>query len=472
MMRRFALLAAGALFGALATGGIAQLSGEGGATAAATDVYQQLNLFGDVFERIRADYVEQPDDSKLVESAINGMLSSLDPHSSYLNAKDYQDMQVQTRGEFYGLGIEVTMENELIKVISPIDDTPADKAGILAGDLISHLDGEQVQGLTLREAVEKMRGPANTSITLTVLREGEEQPLKITVVRDMIRVQSVKHRAEDDIGYIRIASFSEQTMEGLEKAIEDLKEEIPEEGFKGYVLDLRGNPGGLLDQAVLVSDAFLERGEIVSTRGRHADEVQRFSARAGDITDGKPVIVLLNGGSASASEIVAGALQDHRRATLVGTRSFGKGSVQTIIPIGRNGAIRLTTARYYTPSGRSIQAKGIDPDIDVLPEVPEDLLDADSPLVSESELRGHLLGEGEEGPSAEEPMDEEATESSAATPVDGEEDQEEESPSGALSAYVPDDPKLDKQLNYALDLLRGIRVNARFPATAEQGIPN
>jgi carboxyl-terminal processing protease len=317
-----------------------------------------------------------------------------------------------------------------------------------------------------------MRGPANTSITLTVIREGEEKPLKITVVRDMIRVQSVKHRAEDDIGYIRIASFSEQTMEGLEKAIEDLKEEISVEELKGYVLDLRGNPGGLLDQAVLVSDAFLERGEIVSTRGRHADEVQRFSARAGDIIDGKPVIVLVNGGSASASEIVAGALQDHRRATLVGTRSFGKGSVQTIIPIGRNGAIRLTTARYYTPSGRSIQAKGIDPDIEVLPEVPEDLLDADSPLVNEAELRGHLLGEGEEEPLAEEPTDGEATESSAATPADAEEGQEEESPSGALSAYVPDDPKLDKQLNYALDLLRGLRVNARFPATAEQGIPN
>jgi carboxyl-terminal processing protease len=466
MMRRFALLAAGAALGALATGGIAQIGGADGATAAATDTYRQLNLFGDVFERIRSDYVEEPDDSKLIESAINGMLSALDPHSSYLNAKDYQDMQVQTRGEFFGLGIEVTMENELIKVISPIDDTPAAKAGILAGDIITHLDGEQVQGLTLREAVEKMRGPANSSIVLTVMREGVEKPLKVTVVRDVIRVQSVKQRIEDDIGYIRIASFSEQTMEGLEKAIDKIKAEIPEDKFKGFVLDLRGNPGGLLDQAVLVSDAFLERGEIVSTRGRQPDEVQRFSARAGDLVDGEPVIVLLNGGSASASEIVAGALQDHRRATLVGTRSFGKGSVQTIIPIGRNGAIRLTTARYYTPSGRSIQARGIDPDIEILPEIPEELKDLD--VVSESELRGHLLGDDER----------DATEAPTATPAETEntaaagEKDAEGGPEGALSAYVPEDPKLDTQLHYAFDLLRGVQINARFPATAAQGIPN
>jgi carboxyl-terminal processing protease len=377
MMRKLSLLAAGAALGALVAGSAAQF-GATGATAAATDTYRQLNLFGDVFERIRSDYVEEPDDAKLIESAINGMLSSLDPHSSYLNAKDYQDMQVQTRGEFFGLGIEVTMENELIKVISPIDDTPAFKAGILAGDLIAELDGEEVRGLTLREAVEKMRGPANSSIVLTVIREGEQKPLKITVVRDVIRVQSVKSREEGDIGYIRIASFSEQTMEGLEKAIDKIEADIPADELKGFVLDLRGNPGGLLDQAVLVSDAFIDKGEIVSTRGRRADEVQRFSARTGDLVNGKPVIVLLNGGSASASEIVAGALQDHRRATLVGTKSFGKGSVQTIIPIGRSGAIRLTTARYYTPSGRSIQAKGIEPDIEVLPELPKDLQDFDT----------------------------------------------------------------------------------------------
>ncbi|HEX9906050.1 MAG TPA: S41 family peptidase [Propylenella sp.] len=469
MMRRCALLAAGAVFGALAAGGVAQFGGADGATAAASDTYRQLNLFGDVFERIRADYVEEPDDAKLVEAAVNGMLSSLDPHSSYLNSKDYQDMQVQTRGEFFGLGIEVTMENELIKVISPIDDTPAFKAGVLAGDVITHLDGEQVQGLTLREAVEKMRGPANSSIMLTIIREGVDEPLKIKVVRDVIRVQSVKHRVEGDVGYIRIASFSEQTMEGLEKAIDDIEAKLPDDTLKGFVLDLRGNPGGLLDQAVLVSDAFLDRGEIVSTRGRHSDEVQRFSARAGDLVDNKPVIVLLNGGSASASEIVAGALQDHRRATLLGTRSFGKGSVQTIIPIGRNGAIRLTTARYYTPSGRSIQAKGIEPDIEVLPDVPEEL--RDMAAVSEAELRGHLLGDGEreDGDAAGAPAGEAAAPDAAADEAG---ETEEEAPQGALASYVPEDPKLDKQLNYAYDLLRGAQVNARFPATAEQGIPN
>jgi carboxyl-terminal processing protease len=468
-MRKFALLAAGALVGALATGSVAQF-GTGGATAAATDTYRQLNLFGDVFERIRADYVEEPDDAQLIESAINGMLSGLDPHSSFLNAKDYQDMQVQTRGEFFGLGIEVTMENELIKVISPIDDTPAAKAGILAGDIITHLDGEQVQGLTLREAVEKMRGPANSSIVLTVVREGEDEPLKIKVVRDVIRVQSVKHRIEDDIGYIRIASFSEQTMEGLEKAVEKIQGEVPGEKLKGYVLDLRGNPGGLLDQAVLVSDAFLERGEIVSTRGRQADEVQRFSARAGDLAGGEPVIVLVNGGSASASEIVAGALQDHRRATVLGTRSFGKGSVQTIIPIGRAGAIRLTTARYYTPAGRSIQAKGIEPDIEVLPEVPEDMKDL-TPM-AEADLRGHLLGDGEKDEAETPAGDAAATPGEDAAGEDATGEEGDEGPGGALSAYVPEDPKDDKQLNTAFDLLRGVQVNARFPATAEQGIPN
>jgi carboxyl-terminal processing protease len=469
MMRKFAFLAVGAVAGALATGTVAEYAGSGAATAAATDTYRQLNLFGDVFERIRADYVEEPDDAKLIESAVNGMLSSLDPHSSYLNTKDYQDMQVQTRGEFFGLGIEVTMENELIKVISPIDDTPAAKAGVLAGDIITQLDGEQVRGLTLREAVEKMRGPANSSIILTILREGAEEPLKVTVVRDVIRVQSVKHRVEDDIGYVRIASFSEQTTEGLESAIDKIEAAIPEDRLKGFVLDLRGNPGGLLDQAVLVSDAFLDRGEIVSTRGRHAEEVQRFSARAGDLVDGKPVIVLLNGGSASASEIVAGALQDHRRATVLGTRSFGKGSVQTIIPIGRNGAIRLTTARYYTPAGRSIQAKGIEPDIEVLPDVPEDMRNLET--VSEAELRGHLLGDDEK----DEPAETEAAgaeDDAAAVPADESEAGEDEEPKGALSSYVPEDPKLDKQLNHALDLLRGVQVNARFPATAEQGIPN
>jgi carboxyl-terminal processing protease len=293
-------------------------------------------------------------------------------------------------------------------------------------------------------------------------------------VRDVIRVQSVKQRVEGDVGYIRIASFSEQTMEGLEKAIDTIDLQVPEDQLKGFVLDLRGNPGGLLDQAVLVSDAFLDRGEIVSTRGRHADEVQRFSARAGDLIHGKPLIVLLNGGSASASEIVAGALQDHRRATLIGTRSFGKGSVQTIIPIGRAGAIRLTTARYYTPSGRSIQAKGIDPDIEVLPELPADIKDFQT--VTEAELRGHLLGDGEK-PAEPAPSDSTTDSSAAATTGDDSAtppatNTEEKAPTGALASYVPEDPKLDKQLNYALDLLNGIQVNARFPATADQGVPN
>src|SRR5450631_1315043 len=360
------------------------------AKAAAADTYRQLNLFGDVFERVRADYVEKPDDSKLIETAINGMLAGLDPHSSYMDPKSFKDMQVQTRGEFGGLGIEVTMEDGLIKVVAPIDETPAAKAGVMANDIITQLDGEQVQGLTLNQAVEKMRGPVNTKIKLTIMRKGQDKPIEVSLTRDVIRVRAVRSRTEDDVGYIRITQFNEQTTENLKKAITDLQNQIPAEKLKGFVVDLRNNPGGLLDQAISVSDAFLERGEIVSTRGRNAEETQRFSARAGDLIKGKPVIVLINGGSASASEIVAGALQDHRRATLVGTRSFGKGSVQTIIPLGSgNGALRLTTARYFTPSGRSIQAKGISPDIEVLQDVPEDLK-AKTDTKGEASLRGHL----------------------------------------------------------------------------------
>ena len=468
MMRKLGFLAVGAVAGALATGSVAQFGPPvGDATAAATDTYRQLNLFGDVFERIRADYVEEPDDAKLIEAAVNGMLSSLDPHSSFLNAKDFQDMQVNTRGEFFGLGIEVTMENELVKVITPIDDTPAAKAGVLAGDVITHLDGEQVQGLTLAEAVDKMRGPANSSITLTIMREGADEPLKIKVVRDVIRIQSVRHRVEQDIGYIRITQFTEKTSEGLEQAVDKIEKEVPADKLKGFVIDLRNNPGGLLDQAISVSDAFLTRGEIVSTRGRQEDEAQRFSARAGDLVDGKPVIVLLNGGSASASEIVAGALQDHRRATVLGTKSFGKGSVQTIIPLGRNGAMRLTTARYYTPSGRSIQAKGIEPDIEVIQELPEELK-GKVDMASEATLRGHLLGDGESVPE-ELRGEENAATPPPAAPAPEEEADEENS---ASAAYVPPDPKDDKQLNYAMDLLRGIQVNNRFPAATAQGIPN
>ena len=327
-----------------------------------SETYRQLNLFGDVFERVRADYVEDVSDEALVESAINGMLTSLDPHSSYLSPKNFRDMQVQTKGEFGGLGIEVTMENGVVKVVSPIDDTPAHRAGLKPNDLITHLDSEPVQGLSLSEAVEKMRGPVGSDLKLTIRREGRE-PFDVNVTRAVIKIQSVRSRMiDDDVAYVRITSFSEQTSVGMERAVKRLQEKASGK-LKGLVLDLRNNPGGLLDQSVKVSDAFLSQGEIVSTRSRRADEGQRFNAKSGDIAEGLPIVVLMNGGSASASEIVAGALQDHRRAIVMGTRSFGKGSVQTIIPLSGHGAIRLTTARYYTPSGTSIQAKGITPDI-------------------------------------------------------------------------------------------------------------
>ncbi len=407
------------------------------AMAAPADTYKQLNLFGDVFERVRADYVEEPTDSKLIEAAINGMLTDLDPHSSYLPPENFKDMQVQTRGEFGGLGIEVTMEDGLVKVVAPIDDTPAYKAGVQAGDLITHLDGEQVMGLTLNDAVKKMRGPVDTDIEITVRRKGANEPLKITITRDIIKIRSVRWNSEEDVGYIRITQFNEQTQVGIEKAISELEKEIGKDKLKGFVLDLRNNPGGLLDQAIAVSDDFLNRGEIVSTRGRDPEETQRYNARNGDLSDGLPIIVLVNGGSASASEIVAGALQDHRRATILGTRTFGKGSVQTIIPLGANGAIRLTTARYYTPSGTSIQAKGIKPDIRVLQELPEELKGALVETKGEAGLRGHLEG-----------------------------DQEDEDGSGS-QAYVPRDKTKDTQLNMALDLLRGTKTDEAFPPVDE-----
>jgi carboxyl-terminal processing protease len=334
----------------------------GAATSNSTETYKQLNLFGEVFERVRAEYVDDVSDDSLVESAINGMLTSLDPHSNYLNTKNFNDMKVQTRGEFGGLGIEVSMENGLVKVVSPIDDTPAAHAGLKPGDLITHLDGDPVQGMTLPEAVEKMRGPVSSEIKLTIRREGRE-PFDVKLIRATIKIQSVRSHLEgDNIAYIRITTFNEQTDVGLNNAMKNLKQQA---GGKllGIILDLRNDPGGLLDQAVAVADAFLEKGEIVSTRGRRSEDAQRYNARPGDVAAGLPVAVLINGGSASASEIVAGALQDHHRAILLGTRSFGKGSVQTIIPLPGHGAMRLTTARYYTPSGRSIQAKGIDPDI-------------------------------------------------------------------------------------------------------------
>jgi carboxyl-terminal processing protease len=312
-------------------------------TKSNTDTYRQLNLFAEVFERVRSDYVEPVKDDQLVEAAINGMLTSLDPHSSYLNAKNYQDMQVQTRGEFGGLGIEVTQENGLVKVVSPIDDTPAAHAGLKPNDLITHLDGESIAGLSLPEAVEKMRGPVNSQIKLTIRREGRD-PFDVTLTRAVVKIQSVKsHMEGDNVGYIRITSFNEQTDSGLQSAVKTLKQEAGKK-LVGFVLDLRNNPGGLLDQAIAVSDAFIERGEIVSTRGRRSEDAQRWNAKGGDIAGGLPIVVLINGGSASASEIVAGALQDHRRAVLLGTKSFGKGSVQTIIPLPGHGAMRLTTA--------------------------------------------------------------------------------------------------------------------------------
>src|ERR1700716_3383023 len=326
------------------------------------ETYKQLNLFGEVFERVRAEYVDEVSDDTLVESAINGMLTSLDPHSNYLNTKNFNDMKVQTRGEFGGLGIEVSMESGLVKVVSPIDDTPAAHAGLKPGDLITHLDSTPVQGLTLPEAVEKMGGPVNSEINLTVRREGQE-PFDVKLTRAIIKIQSVRSHLEgNNIGYIRVTSFNEQTDVGLNNAMKNLKQQADNK-LIGVILDLRNNPGGLLDQAVAVSDAFLEKGEIVSTRGRRADDAQRYNARAGDIATGLPMAVLINGGSASASEIVAGALQDHHRAVLIGTKSFGKGSVQTIIPLAGHGAMRLTTARYYPHTGRSIQSRGIDPDI-------------------------------------------------------------------------------------------------------------
>ena len=348
------------------------------------NTYQLLNLFGDVFERVRATYVEEITDEQLIESAITGMLTSLDPHSSYLNAKNFKDMQVQTRGKFGGLGIEVTMENGLVRVVSPIDDTPAFRSGVKAGDLISHLDGKAVQGLTLAQAVELMRGKVGTEIKLTIRRVGAE-PFEVNITRAVIPIRTVRSRIEGDIGYVRISSFSALTGTGLKRAMKKLNAELGDK-MKGLVLDLRNNPGGLLDQAIAVSDAFMDQGEIVSTRTREKQDYTRFNARKGDLSNGKPIVVLVNGGSASASEIVAGALQDHKRAIVLGTKSFGKGSVQTIIPLSGRGAMRLTTALYYTPSGRSIQKVGIKPDI-VVEQARVESLDQRGLLRREVDLR-------------------------------------------------------------------------------------
>lgn len=438
-MRKVSLVLFGAVIGATAAGMATQpktFFGTVAEAAGASDTYRQLNLFGDVFERVRADYVEKPEDSKLVEGAISGMLAGLDPHSSYMDAKAFKEMRTNTDGEFGGLGIRVQMFEKLIRVEGAIDDTPAQKAGIRAKDIITQIDGQQVEGLTLEQAVEKMRGAVGTPITLTITREGVEKPVEVKLVRDKIKLDSVKWEVQsDDIGYIRISQFNAQTFESMNKGLEAITDKVPADKLKGYVIDLRNNPGGMLDQAIAVSDAFLERGEIVTTRGRNPEESQRYNARPGDLAKGKPVIVLVNGGSASASEIVAGALQDHKRATVLGTRSFGKGSVQTIIPLGGNGAIRLTTARYYTPSGKSIQAKGISPDIEVKQELPQDMKDKDFDTKGEAGLKGHLKNGDDEA-------------------------------SGS-SAYIPQERKDDKQLNYAFDLLHGIQSNAAFPPSGK-----
>ena len=412
-------------------------------------VYEQLDLFGDVFERIRAQYVEDVDSKKLVEAAINGMLTSLDPHSSYMDAKSFDDMNTQTRGEFGGLGIEVTMEEGYIKVVSPMDGTPADKAGIKPGDFITTVDGEAVQGLTLDAAVDKMRGPIGSEIVITVVREGVKEPFDVSIIRDTIKVAAVKARLIGNIGVLRVSSFNDQTYPGIQDGIKKLTEEAGgADKLKGFVIDLRNNPGGLLKQAILSSDAFLNEGEIVSTRGRNAEDSSRENATPGDLADGKPIVVLINGGSASASEIVAGALQDHRRAIVVGTKSFGKGSVQTLIPLKGEGAMRLTTARYYTPSGRSIQSLGVMPDIVV-----------NQPVVDPA-------AEGTEAKAAEDQTKQrtEASLRGAITNDSMSEDEkkllEDERARTEEAAKLRDE---DYQLAYAVDILRGLNAVATKP---------
>jgi carboxyl-terminal processing protease len=430
--------AAGALAGIVVTSQFAApiLAQESGDTAS---VYQQLDLFGDIFERIRAGYVESVDEKKLIQAAINGMLSSLDPHSSYLPPDDFDDMRVQTRGAFGGLGIEVTQENGFVKVVAPIEDTPADRAGIEPGDFITHVDGETVLGLTLNEAVDMMRGPVGSEIIITVTREGTAEPFDVVITRETITISAVRSRLEDNAVVLRITTFNEQTFPNLR---DQLKEQVEAAGgiqnVPGFIIDLRNNPGGLLDQAISVTDAFLESGEIVSTRGRDPRDSERYNATPGDLAEGKPIVVLINGGSASASEIVAGALQDHRRAMVVGTQSFGKGSVQTIMPVQGEGAMRLTTARYYTPSGRSIQALGVAPDVIVeqRPTEPEDETaetGAAGLIRSEADLRGSLSNDSLTDDEREMLEQERARKEEVAR----------------LRAE-------DYQLSYALDILRGL----------------
>jgi carboxyl-terminal processing protease len=397
--------------------------------------YRELELFGKVFDMVRQDYVDKPDSQKMIAAAINGMVSGLDPHSNYMDAKAFGDMQAETSGQFGGLGMQITMENGRVKIVSPIDDTPAAKAGILAGDFITRIDGQIIAGLPLTDVVTKLRGSPGSSVKLELQRGNNPQPIEKTLTREIIKVRSVRSHVDgDNVGYLRITEFNNLAGDELTDAIKKISAQVPADQLKGYILDLRNNPGGLLDQAVAVSDTFLTSGEIVSIKGRNSGENQRFYSKTDDLTGGKPLIVLINGGSASASEIVAGALQDQKRATIVGTRSFGKGSVQTIIPLGQaNGALRLTTARYFTPSGRTIQAEGITPDIKVEQDVPKDL-QAEADLgFSEANLPGHLAASGKE--------------------QDG------------SQAYVPPDAKDDKALQTALALLRGTQTNPAFPPT-------
>ncbi|MCK5424103.1 MAG: PDZ domain-containing protein [Emcibacter sp.] len=414
-----------------------------------TDTYKQLNLFGDVFEKIRAQYVREVTDEELIEAAINGMLSSLDPHSSYLTPKSFDDMQVQTKGEYGGLGMEVTLDKGVVRVVSPIDDTPATRAGIQAGDYITKLDGKQIMGMSLNDAVALMKGEIGTDIILTVVRKGEKEPLEITLTRDTITLKSVRHRLEGEVGYIRISSFTEKTESGLLEALTKINEELGD-NLQGIVLDLRNNPGGLLTQSIAVSSTFLERGEVVSTRTRNDEHVQRFPARKGDVTGGKPMIVLINGGSASASEIVAGALQDHRRAVVVGTQSFGKGSVQTVIPLGANGAMRLTTAYYFTPSGNSIQSEGITPDIMVEQIRFDKSKKINSRRRSENDLRGRLANpNGKSDDKDQKESKDDKPEDAANDNKDDEKKDEEPVVTTAQDDY---------QLNYAINLLHGMAI--------------
>ena len=394
------------------------------------ETYKQLNLFGDVFQRVQEQYVEEVTDKKLIESAISGMLQSLDPHSSYLSADSYKDMQVKTKGKFGGLGIEITMEDGVVKVVSPIDDTPAAKAGMMSGDLIIGVDGESIRGLTINESVSKLRGPVGSKVIITVVR-GKKDPYEIEIKRDIINIKSVKHNIIKNIGYVRLTTFSDTTTSGLEKALTEIKKNIGNK-FQGLILDLRNNPGGLLNQSISVADAFLNQGEIVSTQGRNDDDTSRVFAKKGDLINGQPLVVLINSGSASASEIVAGALKDHSRAIIIGTRSFGKGSVQSIIPLAGNGAMRLTTARYFTPSGVSIQAKGIEPDIIVEAGVTE-LKKAKNDNRREENLRGAL----------------DKNKKSKKTEIDSDSDK----PLTPLEKLLQ-----DNQISRAVDMIRGISL--------------